>query len=191
MLRRREWARVFEGVYVDHTGPLTWLQRAWAATLVHEPCALAGSSALRAEGIIVDPGEQVIELVIPARRRVDDPWGVSTTRAKNFDELVHPLLSQKRMRIEPAGLLVASRAPSEDAAVAVLADLCQQRRTTPGRLLTALRATSRLPHRHLLEVVLDDVSSGASSALERRYLVRVERPHGLPTVHPCRRECPA
>jgi hypothetical protein len=26
-LRRREWVSVHPGVYVDHTGPLTWLQR--------------------------------------------------------------------------------------------------------------------------------------------------------------------
>jgi hypothetical protein len=27
-LSRREWARVHPGVYVDHTGPLSWEQRA-------------------------------------------------------------------------------------------------------------------------------------------------------------------
>lgn len=48
LLRRRQWARVHTGVYVDHTGPLSWLQRAWAAVLLHWPAALAGASALRA-----------------------------------------------------------------------------------------------------------------------------------------------
>ena len=33
LIRRREWARVHPGVYVDHTGPLPWSQRAWAAVL--------------------------------------------------------------------------------------------------------------------------------------------------------------
>jgi len=32
-LRRREWARVHRGVYVAHTGPVTWRQQAWAALL--------------------------------------------------------------------------------------------------------------------------------------------------------------
>ena len=41
-LRRREWARVSPGVYVDHTGPLTWRQRAWAAVLAVWPAALDG-----------------------------------------------------------------------------------------------------------------------------------------------------
>jgi len=26
LIRRREWARLFEGVYVDHTGPPSWRQ---------------------------------------------------------------------------------------------------------------------------------------------------------------------
>ena len=32
-LRRREWSVVLPGVYVDHTGPLTWEQRASAGVL--------------------------------------------------------------------------------------------------------------------------------------------------------------
>jgi hypothetical protein len=34
----------------------------------------------------------------------------------------------------------------------------------------------------LLERILNDVASGTFSALERRFLVRVERAHGLPTA---------
>lgn len=36
-LRRREWVVVHPGVYVNHTGPLTWRQRAWAAVLACWP----------------------------------------------------------------------------------------------------------------------------------------------------------
>ena len=48
LLRRRQWARVHPGVFVDHTGPLTWRQRAWAAVLYAAPAALCAESALRA-----------------------------------------------------------------------------------------------------------------------------------------------
>jgi hypothetical protein len=181
MIRRREWARVFPGVYVDHTGPLTWLQRAWAATLLHEPAALTASSALRAAGIVVDGPTDAIEVVVAATRRVDDPEGVRSSRARDYGQIVHPQLHPPRVRVETAALLVASRSRSEDAAVAILADLCQQRRTTPIRLLTALDVMPRLPQRRMLRVVLGDVASGTYSALERRYLVHVERAHGLPT----------
>lgn len=33
MVRRRLFARVRPGIYVDHTGPLTQIQREWAAVL--------------------------------------------------------------------------------------------------------------------------------------------------------------
>ena len=85
------------------------------------------------------------------------------------------------MRLEPAALQVASAEPTEDGAVAVLSDVCQTRRTKPDRLLESLRGTARIRHRALLEAILADVSSGAFSALERRFLVRVERAHRLPT----------
>ena len=39
---------VHPGVYVNHTGELTWLQRAWAAVLFAWPAALSHDSALRA-----------------------------------------------------------------------------------------------------------------------------------------------
>lgn len=190
MIRRRHWARVFEGVYVDHTGPLTWPQRAWAATLLHAPAALSAGSALHAWGInLVSPADD-IELMVASNRRVDDPPGVRTSRAHDFSELVHPQLRPLRLRIEPAALLVASRARSEDAAVAVLGDVCQQRRTTPGRLVQALDRRPRMPRRRLLSSVLADVAAGTYSALEHRYLSRVERPHGLPTASRQRRVRP-
>ena len=42
MLRRREMARLFPGVFVNHTGPPTWRQRAWAAVLRRPGRALPG-----------------------------------------------------------------------------------------------------------------------------------------------------
>ena len=51
MIRQRRWARVHPGVYIDHTGPLGWDQRAWAAVLYAAPAALSGRSALRAHGV--------------------------------------------------------------------------------------------------------------------------------------------
>lgn len=49
MIRRRKWARVHRGVYVAHTGPPTWRQRAWAAVLYYWPAVLCHDSAVRGE----------------------------------------------------------------------------------------------------------------------------------------------
>lgn len=184
LLRRCEWCRVLEGVYVHHTGPLTALQRAWAAVLYAAPSALAGTDALWAHGVRgFDPrADEPVHVVVPEHRRVTRQPGVRIARLTSFDTVVQGHLSPPRMRLEPAVLQVASASRTEDGAVAVLADACQTRHTTAERLLESLRDTPRIHHRGLLEQILGDVASGAFSALERRFLVRVERAHGLPTA---------
>lgn len=190
-LRRREWAGVHPGVYVDHTGPLTWRQRAWAAVLVHPQAALTGASALRAVGLTrhdreVDP----IQVVVPARRPVDHVAGVVARRCAAYDEVVLAVKSPPRVTVEHAALTVAGLAGREDAAVAVLADVCQSRLTSAVRLGDHLATLPRQRHKALLGHVLEDVATGAFSALERRYLRHVERPHGLPTATRQRRVRP-
>lgn len=70
----------------------------------------------------------------------------------------------------------------EDEMAALLADAVSQRKTTPKRLLAELSGRPRQRNRGVLRDVLGDVSRGAHSALERRYLVQVERAHHLPTA---------
>ena len=181
LVRRRVWARVHAGVYVAHTGPLSRCEAEWAAVLRCWPAALAGTSALRAHGLrSVGGDDHLVEVAVDESRRLDPLPGVRLTRVTGFGELAQLHLSPPRLRLEHAALTVASRATTEDAAVAVLADVCQARRTTALRLQATLARMPRLARRRTLGAVLDDAASGAFSALERRYLVEVERAHGLP-----------
>jgi hypothetical protein len=188
-LRRREWARVHPGVYVEHTGPLTWVQRAWAAVLFYAPAALAGPSALRAASVR-DHGQTdtgPIRVCVDAARTVRSRPGIMVERLRDWESKVQQQLSPPRLRIEQALVSAAAAKTREDAAVAQLADAVQQGRTTAGRLTAALDLSPRLKHRRLLLQILRDVDAGAYSVLERHYLVRVERPHGLPTAKRQRR----
>ncbi|WP_067434945.1 hypothetical protein [Nocardioides jensenii] len=106
---------------------------------------------------------------------------------RDFDGVALMHLSPPRIRVEHAVLDVASQAPDDAGAVSVLSDAVQSRRTTPDRLLDALKRRPRLARRQLLLRLLVDVSSGAFSALEHRYLRDVERRHGLPTASRQRR----
>jgi hypothetical protein len=180
-LRRREWARVHRGVYVDHTGPLTREQRWWAALLFYAPACLAGETALVAHGLRQGSATDVVQVAVAEHRRVTKLPGVQVHRLTTFDTAVHPSRTIPVIRLEQALLTVAARMSSTAGAVALLGDACQMRRTTPERLALALGALHRLPRRRLLFEVLADVGTGAYSALEHAYLVRVERPHGLPT----------
>lgn len=186
-VRRRRLVRVHRGVYVDHTGQLTWLQRAWAALLYYAPAVLADESALTAEGFRTASDTGVLHVAVGHERRVGRLADVRVHRIVGVERLSRPAASLPRLRAEDALLRVASRLRLSSDAVAVLGDACQSRRTTPGRLLSALERHLRLPRRAFLLEVLADTATGAYSVLEHRYLTQVERPHGLPTAERQRR----
>ncbi len=182
MIRRNEWRAVHPGVYVDHTGTPTDGQLRMAAVLYAWPAVLAGESALAAHGAraVTSPG---VRVAIDSTRRVQPPAGVSILRVADLEARAIWNRTPPRLRLEDAALDTSSRlwaTSGEAAAVAVLADLCQQRLTTPARLRDTLAGYPRLRGRAFLFAVLDDVATGAYSVLEHRYLTRVERPHGLP-----------
>lgn len=190
-LRRREWVRLLPGVFVDHTGDPTWLQRSWAGVLYLWPAALAHGSALRAAA---GPGWRrhddsgPIELLVSKNRHLGGPDGYLVRRVSSFEDKVQWNLAPPRMRLEEAAIEVAAAEKTEFGAIAVLADACQSRRTTARRLLTALEARRRLPRRAWLLDVLTDIAEGSCSVLEQGYLTRVERAHGLPRA---RRQAPS
>ncbi len=185
--RRREWVAVHPGVYLRHTGPLTWVERAWAAVLAVEPAALTHVSAIRAADgqgrRIHDDGAAPIHVAVDRRRRaLVEPDGVRVHHLADLSSKVLWNGSPPRVRLEHAVIDVAAEARSDLEAVATLADAVQARRTTPVRLQAALAGRSRIARRDFLYDVLGDVALGACSVLEREYLVRVERAHRLPTA---------
>jgi hypothetical protein len=207
-LRRNDWARVHTGVFVDHTGELSWSQRAWAAVLFYWPAALCAESALigfrvrsseparRGGGHLTAiplgdhhaPG--LVHVAVDQTRRVRHVEGIEVHRVVGFAHALHPTRQPPTLRLEYSLLDVASAAHDDATAIAVLGDACQAGRTTPNRLAAALRERPRLPRRAFLLEVLVDVAAGAYSVLEHRYLTRVERPHGLPTGRRQRRVMP-
>ena len=114
LVRRREWARVHPGVFVNHTGPLTWQQRARAATLYAAPaercaasrrCAAANGPGHRGhdEGG-TDPGSRWIAsrtVIVPRGRWGCTGWSTSRSRAQWN-------LAPPRLRIEEAVLDVGA-----------------------------------------------------------------------------------
>ncbi|MDP3967176.1 MAG: type IV toxin-antitoxin system AbiEi family antitoxin domain-containing protein [Nocardioides sp.] len=184
LLRRGALALVHPGVYVDHTGPPTWQQRAWAGALHAWSSALCGPSALRAEH---GPGrrdqdEEQIHVAVAHGRRVADVRGVRVHRLLHLDEQVRWNLGPPRQRVEDAALDTALAVASRSAldAIGVLTTSVAARSTTPARLREALDRRSRVPQRRWWSGVLDDLAAGTCSVLEHGHLALVERPHGLP-----------
>ena len=174
-VRRRELVVVHPGVYVDHTGPLTPAQRRWAAVLYAAP------AALHLEHALPDPPlTGAVDVAIDWTRRVQTRPGIRVHRVRGLDAKVRWNQSPPRVRLEVAVLALAARAATDHDAIACLTAAVGSRRTTADRLAEALAAQPTL-HRHRLATeLLDDLRVGTHSVLERGYLVRVTRPHGLP-----------
>jgi hypothetical protein len=180
LLRRREWVVVHPGVYVNHTGELTWLQRAWAAVLFAWPAALSHDSALRAADGPGKHTEEVIHVAVGRDRRIAAPPRVCIHRMTHLHDRTQWNLGPPRVRYEDAALDVGLASATDLAALGVVASAVQSRRTTAARMLARLDARLRTPRRAWLEGVLEDVATGACSVLEHGFLNRVERAHGLP-----------
>ncbi|MGY0389106.1 hypothetical protein ACWZJV_19230 [Nocardioides sp. WG-D5] len=182
MQRRKELRRVHPRVYVDHTGPLNWHQRAWAAVLYAAPAYLYGPSAepprteqLARPGFVPDP----IHVAIDQSRRVNAQPGIVIHRITNLESHAYGG-TPPRLRLEDNALAVAHEARSEIDAVASLADVVGRSYANPDSLRAALGRFPSLRRRAWIATIIDDLESGTHSVLEHGYLAKVERAHGLP-----------
>lgn len=163
MIRRREWARVHPGVYVDHTGSATWIQRAQAAVLYAGPrAALDRESALRAEA---GPGwrgvgpEDPIRVAVDVARTVRPVPGVIVRRVAALEEKVRWNATPPRMRFEHATVDVALSGARDDDVIEVLAAAVRSRRTAASRLIEVIAARARVPRRQRLMSLLEDIGT--------------------------------
>lgn len=177
MRRRKEIRRVHPGLYVDHTGPLTYEQREWVAVLAAWPAALCGESAI--------PGRRphTIAVAVERGRTVRVPSGVVLRRVAGLAGRVRRGTQPPRIRVEHAVVdLMVQHLARDDVAAAFseLAATCFGRPDLPRAILGCLAERPRVPRRGMIEDLLVDLRDGACSVLERGFLHHVERAHGLP-----------
>ncbi|MFI5624188.1 hypothetical protein ACIA03_12050 [Nocardioides sp. NPDC051685] len=182
MQRRKEIVRVHPRVYVDHTGPLTWHQRAWAAVLYAAPAYVCGPSVEaprterpRVPGVVPDP----IHVAIDQTRRVAPQPGIVIHRLTNLETHAHGGVPP-RLKLEDNALAMAHDARSEIDAIASLADVVGRAYVTADSLRGALDRFPSLRRRAWIAKIIDDLESGTNSVLEHGYLSKVERAHALP-----------
>ena len=98
--------------------------------------------------------------LLPAKATVFDGWPITTAEDTVLD------------------LVGEMRAPHD--VIALLTDACRSRNVTASQILDAMAVRKRQRHRQLVKDVVADIGVGVESTLEHKYLVRVERRHGLP-----------
>lgn len=152
-----------------------WLGCAWAGLLVGGPDAVLGLEAAgHLHGLVkVEPEE--IAVFVGRERWPSARPGYQFIRSPRRAGHAEPA----RTTVEVT-LIDLCESADEDGIAAMLADALSSHRTTATTLLVELSGRSRHRQRTLIRDILGDVTRGANSALERRFLTGVERAHGLP-----------
>src|SRR3954470_24860311 len=179
-VRSGRWRVLHPGVYATFTGPLPFSTRLWAGLLHAGADAVASHlSAGYLQGL-VDDDPAVVHVSVPNPHRVTSRPGLRVHRARAHDVRRHPARTVPQTLVEDTVLDLVEQCDREDDVVGWLTRACQRRLTTLPRLRRAVARRRRLRHRRLVHEVLDDVTDGVASPLERRYARDVERAHGLP-----------
>lgn len=182
LVRDGRWRRVAPGLMTVGAAPPPWAAIAWGGVLLGGPGArLGGLAAAHLYGLTDRPPSRILVLVPhPVRRRSRPPWVFRRERPGVRDP--RTIGAPPRITVEDAVIDLCDAGPRESGQSPVhwVTAAVQRRRTTPRRLLAAVQSRTRCAERRLLEDLLAEVSEGAQSALELRYLRAVERAHGLP-----------
>lgn len=177
-LERGDWRRLHHGVYLTHTGRITWRTRAWAALLRCGPdSVLVLESAAHVWRLRPEP--KVITVGVPRSRHPEAVRGVRCVRRSRLNHGLVDGLPVTRVAQTVIDLADQPRTRLDDA-VALAATACQRGLVREPALVAEL--TSRRAHRFRRELLLacGEIGDGAESLPEVWFVTRVQRPHGLP-----------
>jgi hypothetical protein len=108
--------------------------------------------------------------------------GIVIHRSDAILRTTHPAMVPPCTRVEDTVLDLIQIAPTFEDAYEWVCRAVGRRRTTADRIRQAMDARKKMRWRRELRLALADAAEGALSLLEYRYVLRVERPHGLPAA---------
>lgn len=182
----RRWQLPVPGVVVTFTGPMPRETRWWVAVLhAGEDAALSHETAAEVYGLRQPRPVDSIHVLTSHSRRVVPPPGVvlHRTRLPQPERAVRIPALPPVTCVEDTVLDLVDQSRWQRQAVHWVMASCQAKLTTPAQLLSAMGRRRRIRHRALVKELCADVSEGAETPLELRYLRDVERAHGLPRGH--------
>ena len=162
----RHWQVVLLGVYVAHNGPVTELQRLWAALLFGgEKAMLDDTIALREHGMRYLPPDPIVRLLVPDTVQRSSRDFVAVRRTIH---LPRPVIGRDGLRLAPRARALtdfALRYDDERTVRAVLASAVQRRQVSLAQLENELRIAPARGRRRLIRV-LEELRAGVRSAPE-------------------------
>jgi hypothetical protein len=178
-LRRGDWVRIHDGVYLTNSGAVGWSARAQAALLRCGPgSVLALGSAAHVWRLTRTP-PQAVTVAVPSARHPAPVPGVVVVRRRRLEPVVVDGLPVTRLATTVLDLADAPGCSVDDA-VALAARACQERSADAVSLLREMESRARHRLRRELRLALVEVADGAESLPEMQFRRRVVRPHGLP-----------
>lgn len=182
LVRTGRWQQMQRGVYATFSGEPSRDARLWAVVLrAGSDAVLSHRTAAALYGLAPDPGDP-IHLIVPRDRQPRRIPGVIVHRLDRPRTARHPVLLPPRTWIEDTVLDLVTVSGTPDEAFGWVFRATGQQLTTAGRLRAAAAARPTLRWRVQLSQCLNDMADGVRSNLEHRYVLSVERPHGLPTA---------
>lgn len=171
-VRSGRWQRLQRGVYAAFSGDPARETVLWAALLRAGPGAVLSHQTAAERHGLIDKPSPVITITVPASRhpaQVKIP-GVAIHRSDAILRTRHPAMLSPCTRVEDTVLDLIQAAPAFDDAYAWICRAVGRRRTTADRMRQAMDARKKMRWRRELIVALGDVSEGALSLLEYRYV---------------------
>lgn len=175
-LLAREWQILAPGVYVIHRSEPPWLAKAWAGVLLGGDGAKLGFAAAAHHLDLADQPEQIEVWTKNGSSRRREDW---VFRRDGLGRRAHGKLPTTTIEDTVIDLCPSLDA---DAMAALIGKAVGNDKTTVDRLAVTAKQRNKLGQRRLIYEVLGLADDGVHSALERRFVTEVERPHALPVA---------
>jgi hypothetical protein len=174
------WRQIHTGVYATFTGRMTREGLLWAAVLCAGRGAYLSHETAAEINRLTDSIAPVINVTIPANRRIVPPKGI----------VIH-LSSHKAMLWSPPGIPPYSIAEQtvidlvqtvtdKDDVIAIVTSGFNRKLLTESHLKAVAQTRKKLRWRRELDEIIPLAAGGTHSTLEYRHDQDVQRAHGLP-----------
>jgi very-short-patch-repair endonuclease len=180
LVRAGWWRQVHPGVYATFTGPMTWDARLWAAVLYAGRGAYLSHETAAEINRLADSPSQVINVTIPANRRITPPKGVVIHVSSRKAMLWQPPGTPPYTIAEETVIDLVRAARDKDDVIALVTSGFNRKLLTESHLRTVAQAHKKLRWRRDLDEIIPLAAGGTHSVLEYHHDWDVQRAHGLP-----------
>jgi very-short-patch-repair endonuclease len=174
------WKQLYLGVYATFTGHITREAQLWAAVLYAGRGAYLSHETAAEINRLADSQSLVINVTIPANRRVRAPQGVVIHMSSHKPMVWSPPGIPPYSIAEETVIDLAQAATDKDDVIALITSGFNRKLLTESHLRAVAQTRKKLRWRHELDEIISMAAGGTHSVLEYRHDRDVQRAHGLP-----------